>query len=242
MNSYIKQGDCLELMKEIPDGSVDMILCDLPYGTTKAPWDNKIDIDALWIQYKRIIKENGAIVLFSQMPFGAELIMSNKKMFRYEIIWHKTRPSGYLNSKKMPLRIHENLLVFYKHLPTYNPQMTDGKPYRHGESIRSELYGKHLKVETISNGKRFPTDVLRIPNGNHNNFHSTQKPIPLLEWIINTYTNEDDVVLDNCMGSGSTCVAAINTNRKYIGFEIDGAVFNVAEQRIKKAESKRSLS
>lgn len=241
--SYIELGDCLEKMNKIPDGSVDMILCDLPYGTTNNKWDTVIPFDKLWEQYKKIIKDNGAIVLFAQMPFGADLIQSNRKMYRYEWIWQKTKAAGFMRANKMPLRAHENILVFYKKLPTYNPQKTKGKPYVKGwASGCSANYGSIAKVfGENKTGDRFPVDVLQFSNqtGDLNNVnktrHPTQKPVALLEYLIKTYTNEGETVLDNCMGSGSTCVAAINTNREYIGIELDETYFNIAKERIERA-------
>lgn len=236
----LMQGDCLEKMKEIPDGSVDMILADLPYGiTSRNEWDKKIALSPLWEQYERIIKGNGAIVLFSQMPFGAELIMSNRRMFRYEWIWQKTLALGFLNANRMPLRIHESILVFYKSLPTYNPQKTAGEPYNKGvrKANSTTNYGKHGETKNInSTGERFPVDIIKFSNGNHYDIsHSTQKPVALLEYLIKTYTNPGDVVLDNVMGSGSTGVAAVNTDRKFIGIELDEKFFETARERIEKA-------
>ena len=226
-------GDCLELMKNIPDKSIDMILCDLPYGTTHNKWDTIISFDKLWAQYKRIIKDNGAILLFSQMPFGASLIMSNPKMFRYEWIWEKNQAAGFLNAKKMPLRKHENILVFYKHLPTYNPQglIKLDEPIQ-GEG-RANRCGKNYGVADksfITTHKNYPTDIITFSKDA--GYHPTQKPVALLEYLIKTYTNEGDVVLDNCMGSGSTGVACKNTNREFIGMELDEKYFKVACERL----------
>ena len=232
------QGDCLELMKEIPDGSVDMILCDLPFGTTKNPWDVPLPFEPLWEQYNRIIKGNGAIVLFSQMPFTAQLVMSNPKYFRYEWIWQKTKCSGFMNAKKMPLKQHENILVFYKKLPTYNPQgIKTGVSIKTGRSRKgnSRNYGKTGcgnpdYIQTTSN---YPKDIIMFSNpSNKGHLHSNQKPVALLEYLIKTYTNEGDVVLDNCMGSGSTGVAAVNTGRRFIGIELEQDYFEIAQNRI----------
>lgn len=220
-------------MKNIPDKSIDMILCDLPYGTTHNKWDTIIPFDKLWAQYKRIIKDNGAILLFSQMPFGASLIMSNPKMFRYEWIWEKNQAVGFLNAKKMPLRKHENILVFYKHLPTYNPQglikldepiQEEGSANRNGKN-----YGVADKsfIRTHTN---YPTDIITFSKDT--GYHPTQKPVDLLEYLIKTYTNEGDVVLDNCMGSGSTGVACKNTNREFIGMELDEKYYKIACERL----------
>lgn len=228
------QGDCIELMKNVPDKSVDLILCDLPYGTTRNKWDTVIPFDKLWAQYNRIIKDNGAIVLFSQMPFGANLIMSNPKMFRYEWIWEKDNSTGFLNANRMPLKKHENILVFYKHLPTYNPQKTKGTPYTCKQGSGSsnwnydETQGGHI---TTNNGDRYPIDIIEF-NRDKSGLHPTQKPVALLEYLIKTYTNEGDTVLDNCMGSGSTGVACKNINREFIGMELDENYFKVACERL----------
>ena len=228
---YIERGDCLELMKDIPDKSIDMILCDLPYGTTKNKWDSVIPFEPLWEQYNRIIKDNGAIVLFSQMPFTVDLVASNYKDFRYEWIWEKLSASGHLNANRMPMKKHENILVFYKKLPTYNPQFTEGKPYVATCSIHSSNYGKQKdNITTINDGKRYPVDIIKFNNDRC--LHPTQKPVALLEYLIKTYTNEGEIVLDNCMGSGSTCVACVNTNRHYIGFELDPQYYDIACKRL----------
>ena len=233
----IRQGDCLELMKEIPDTSIDMILCDLPYGTTKNKWDSVIPLNKLWKSYERIIKDNGAIVLFSQMPFSAELVHSNLKLFKYEWIWQKDNGTGFLNAKKMPLKIHENILVFYKKLPLYNPQMRTGfKPYKCKQGRHSTNYGAYEQGHiTESNGERYPIDIIKFKKDS--GLHPTQKPVELLEYLIKTYTNENETVLDNCMGSGSTGVACINTNRNFIGYELDEKYFKIAEERINEQQN-----
>ena len=241
----IKQGDCLELMKDIPDKSIDMVLCDLPYGTTRNKWDSVIPLDRLWEQYKRVIKENGAIVLFSAEPFTSLLITSNIQQFRYDLIWSKTQGSDFLNANRKPLRSHENICVFYKKQPTYNPQKTDGKPYKpkSGETT-STNFGKFNGNHHTENkdGKRYPLSVLRF-SGEHNRGkqHPTQKPTNLLEWLIKTYTNENETVLDNCMGSGSTGVACINTNRNFIGYELDEHYFQIAKERLEQHECKTNI-
>ena len=224
-------GDCLELMKNIPDKSIDMVLCDLPYGTTENKWDSIIPFDKMWGGVNRIIKDNGAVVLFSQMPFTAKLVMSNFDNFRYEWIWEKSLRTGFLNARRMPLKIHENILVFYKRLPIYNPQMTSGKPYTQKQGSLSSNYGKSILVETINKGDRFPIDILRF-NSVVDNFHPTQKPVALLMYLIKTYTDEKDTVLDFTMGSGSCGVACKNTNRNFIGIEKDDKYFEIAKQRI----------
>ena len=230
----LRQGDCLEIMKDIPDKSIDMILCDLPYGSTRNKWDSIIDLKKLWQQYSRIIKDNGAIVLFSQMPFTAELVHSNLKLFKYEWIWEKDNGTGFLNAKKMPLKIHENILIFYKKLPIYNPQMRTGfKPYKCKQGRHSTNYGAYEQGHiTESNGERYPIDIINFKKDS--GLHPTQKPVELLEYLIKTYTHENETVLDNCMGSGSTGVACVNTNRNFIGIELDEKYFNIAKERIEK--------
>lgn len=249
----LKQGDCLELMKDIPDGSVDMILCDLPYGTTQLEWDKCIPFEPLWEQYNRIIKQNGAIVLFSSQPFTTDLINSQRKLFRYEIIWEKTQKSGAYNANRMPLKAHDNICVFYKKIPVYNPikttiQKNDIGRKRIYKQNRFKQYGKCAQGEYVEDGTRYPTDIIKFSNWNGALFgktdkavkHPTQKPVPLLEYLIKTYTNEGDTVLDNCMGSGSTGVACVNTSRNFIGIELDGGYFEIAKSRIE--ESQRTAS
>lgn len=235
------QGDCLELMKEIPDESIDMILCDLPYGTTCNEWDKKIDLSALFQQYHRIIKEHGAIALFSQMPFSADLVNADRRHFRYEWIWQKSQGTGHLNANRMPLKIHESILIFYEKLPTYNPQKTAGKPYSRWLCEKySTNYGKYTAFHSHSDdGSRYPVDVVKFPQCNCSKekpVHPTQKPVPLLEYLIRAYTNEGETVLDNCMGSGSTGVACVNTNRDFIGIELEENYFKIAKERIEKAK------
>ena len=237
------QGDCLELMKSIPDKSVDMVLCDLPYGTTsKNKWDSVIPFDELWKAYDRITKENGAILLFGQPPFSSMLICSNVSMFRYEWIWNKPLAQGFLNANKMPLRATENISVFYRKLPIYNPQMKSGKPYDKGirKANCTTNYGDFGEVKAKNEtGRRYPVNVLEFTNGNHKNvLHPTQKPVPLLEYLIKTYTNEGETVLDNCMGSGSTGVACVHTGRDFIGMELDEHYFSIAKERIEKEMEK----
>ena len=233
--------DCLEGMKMLPDKSIDMVLCDLPYGTTKNDYDKIIPFEPLWEQYERIIKDNGAIILFAQPPFDKRLACSNLKLFRYEWIWQKTKSTGFMNAKKMPLKSHENILVFYKKLPTYNPQgIKCGVAIKTGRSRKgnSRNYGKTGcgnpdYIQTTSN---YPKDIIQFSNpSNKGHLHANQKPVDLLEYLIKTYTNEGETGLDNCMGSGSTGVACVNTNRKYIGFEISKKYCEVAEKRIQEA-------
>ena len=230
------KGDCLKIMKDIPDKSVDMILCDLPYGTTSCKWDSIIPLDKLWEQYNRIIKDNGAILLFAQTPFDKVLGFSNLKMLRYEWIWEKEQGTGNLNANKMPLKKHENILVFYKKLPKYNPQFIEGKPYMITRQYNdNEIFGKTGTRDGYV--KRFPTSILecssKIAECNPiNRVHPTQKPVSLLEWLIKTYTNEGETVLDNTMGSGSTGEACLRTNRNFIGIEQDDKYFDIAYNRI----------
>lgn len=231
----IYNEDCLEGMKRIKDKSVDMILCDLPYGTTHNKWDSIIPLDLLWEQYNRIIKDNGAIVLTAQTPFDKVLGVSNLKSLRYEWIWDKKLATGHLNAKKTPMKLHENILVFYKKPPTYNPQFTFGEPYDKGYvNTSSSNYGKQVPVNGLNKtGRRYPKSIVEFSNADRKNkTHPTQKPVKLFEYLIKTYTNEGNVVLDNCMGSGTTAVACLNLNRNYIGFELDEAYFNLANERI----------
>ena len=237
-NIQIFCGDCLELMKDIPDKSIDMILCDLPYGTTaRNKWDCVIEYELLWEQYERIIKENGAICLFAQAPFDKTLACSNLTLFRYEWIWVKQQGTGHLNAKKMPMKAHENVLVFYKKLPTYNPQMREGKPYVCKSGRGSTNYREQKSVVTENSGFRYPLDVLSFQSDK--GLHPTQKPVALLEYLIKTYTNDGETVLDNCMGSGSTGIACINANRKFIGIELDPTYFEIAKKRLEEAEVKK---
>ena len=246
-NINLYQGDCLEIMKEIKDKSIDMILCDLPYGTTKCKWDIVIPFDKLWEQYNRIIKDKGAILLFGSEPFSSKLRISNLRMYKYDLIWKKTKAQGFLNSKKMPLKDYENICVFYKRLPMYNPQgiiygnfQNDRKSkYSKGEDI----YGKE-KEFGISHMSNFPKQIIEFSNpSGRGQLHPTQKPVDLLEYLIKTYTQDGEVILDNCMGSGSTGVACVNTNRDFIGIELDKDYFNIANERIKDSqkEMKRRL-
>lgn len=230
------------MRENIPDGSIDMIMCDLPYGVTKGKWDCVIPFEALWEQYTRVIKENGAIVLTASHPFTVDLICSNRKLFRYELIWQKNRGTNIFNARKMPMRSHENILVFYKKLPTYNPQMTPGKPYtaKQGKvTVEHDLGHKYTKqargedVITVNTGERFPLSVLNFP-GVKNNVHPTEKPVPLLEWLIKTYTNPGEKVLDNCAGSFSTGEAAIRTGRQFFGMEMQEKYYEIGKERLQR--------
>ncbi len=235
-------GDCLELMKDIPDESVDMILTDPPYGTTCCEWDKPVDLSAMWEQILRVAKPDAAMVFFSQQPFAAELIRSNKKLFRYEWIWEKSNATGFLNAKKMPMKAHENILVFYRRLPRYNPQFTQGKPYvRNRNSVgKCYDYERCYSTATISDGKRYPRDVIKFKSVSKT-IHETQKPTELLEYLINTYTSTGDTVLDPFMGSGSTGIACMNTGRKFIGMEIDEKYFTAAQEHIQQERAQVSI-
>ena len=235
------QGDCLQVMKNFEDKSIDMILCDLPYGTTQNKWDSVIPLDELWKEYKRIIKDNGVIVLTSQGIFTAKLILSNEKWFKYKLVWEKSKATNFLNAKKQPLRKHEDICVFYNKQPQYNPQMTEGKPYDKGvrKNQLTGSYGDFNPVHVKSEGMRYPTDVVFFKTAESEGkvYHPTQKPVKLLEYLIKTYTNEGETVLDNCMGSGSTGVACLKTNRNFIGIEKDDKYFNIAVERLEKFQN-----
>lgn len=235
----VMEGDCLEKMSKIPDGSVDLICTDLPYGTTQNKWDIIIPFDKLWEQYKRVLKKRGVVILTAAEPFSSLLVASNIKMFKYDIIWKKTIGSGQLNIKRMPLRLHEQVLVFYSKPGTYNEQTTVGTPYSIKRKInyKGEGYGKQTDSEKDNDGFRHAKSVVEVSNPRIKNGHPTQKPIALLEYIIKTYSNEGDVVLDSCMGSGSTGVAALNLGRKFIGIEKDSEWFQKATEWLCKVEN-----
>ncbi|MBQ2174336.1 MAG: site-specific DNA-methyltransferase, partial [Alphaproteobacteria bacterium] len=234
-NVKMMQGDCLELMKDIPDGSVDMILCDLPYGTTQNKWDKVIVLSLLFAEYKKLIKSGGVIALFSQQPFTTDLIQANRRQFRYEWIWEKSQGTGFLNANRMPLKAHENILIFYDKLPVYNPQFITGKKHSRGNpGGLTTNYGKFERIVGNKSNEYYPVDVIKFSKA-ADRLHPTQKPVDLLEYLIKTYTNEGETVLDNCMGSGSTGVACVNTNRNFIGIELDENYFHIAESRINQA-------
>lgn len=241
-------GDCLEVMKDIEDGSVDLILTDLPYGTTKNKWDSVLPLEELWLNFKRVINPRNAIVLFAQTPFDKVLGASNLEMLKYEWIWNKKTPTGYLNSNFAPLKLHENILVFsnsaaamvkdkYKAM-IYNPQFSKGKPYKATGGKISENYDINHQTQTTTENdgsKYYPKSIIDFTKDS--GFHPTQKPVALLEYLIKTYTNEGDLVLDATMGSGSTCVACVNTNRKYLGIEKEQKYYDIAVQRVEEAKS-----
>ena len=236
---WLMQGDCLERMKEIPDGSVDMILCDLPYGTTSCKWDSVLNLEAVWENYWRVLKPNGVAVLTAQTPFDKVLGFSQLQYLRYEWIWEKGNATGHLNANRMPLKAHENVLVFYKGLPTYNPQKTQGHDRKSATKRKdiTQIYGRQEFSEVnYDSTERFPRSVQYFSSDKQKSkLHPTQKPVALMEYLIRTYTNEGETVLDNCMGSGTTGVACANINRKFLGVEQDKDYFDIAKNRIEAA-------
>ena len=241
-NIQLYQGDCLEVMKNIPDKSVDLVLTDPPYGTTACKWASIIPLEPMWKELKRIIKPNSAIVMTAAQPFTSNLIMSNTAMFKYTWVWNKVLPRGHLNAKKMPLRVFEDIVVFYSKPCTYNPQKTQGhkrkvartKYEKQGDG--SQVYGKESRDTFYDSTERYPTGIIEISTANqHGKVHPTQKPVALMEYLIKTYSNEGMTVLDFCAGAGTTGVAAKNLNRDFIGIEMDEGYFKVAQERIEKA-------
>ena len=234
-------GDCLELMKNIPNGSIDMILCDLPYGTTACKWDTVIPFEPLWEQYERIIKPNGAIVLFGSQPFTTDLIMSNRDWFKYELIWDKDRPTGFPEANKKPLKVHENICVFYAKQPTYNPIKWKGRP-NNAQTKGNKAVVKEVergKMPTFNNsnvdlsGDKFPISIVyekKIAPTKY--LHPTQKPLELIEYLIKTYTNENDLVLDNTAGSGTTAIACLKTKRQFIVMEKEKEYYDIILKRV----------
>lgn len=237
-NGRFYWADCFDAMKEIPDGVVDMILCDLPYGTTQNKWDSVLPLEQLWSEYWRIAKPNAAIVLTAQPPFDKSLGVSQIEYLKYEWIWRKDSGTGHLNAKKQPMKNHENVLIFYKEQCTYNPQMTEGKAYRQKSGKASSNYGDQIQVVTENKGERYPLSVQDFKR-DKDKLHPTQKPVALFEYLIKTYTNENELVLDNTAGSGTTAIAAINTNRKWICIEKDEDYANKAIERIKNHADRR---
>lgn len=251
----LRQGDCLEIMKDIADKSIDMILCDLPYGTTACKWDNVIPFEPLWKQFNRIIKDNGCIALFGSEPFASKLRMSNLRNYRYDWVWHKNTSGSFATAKKMPMKYHENILIFYNKQPNYNPQFQQYsdkviKRFKDGERVNRKKQ-VNFSSNKIHNGLSFlgeqsimlargkyPESVQKFNNiAQNKRLHPTQKPVELLEYLIKTYTNEGETVLDNCMGSGSTGVACVNTNRNFVGIELDIECFEMAKTRIQNAQA-----
>jgi len=240
------KGDCLVEMDKIPDGSVDLILTDPPYGTTACKWDSVIPFKPMWKQLNRIIKANGAIVLFGSEPFSSYLRMSNIKNYKYDWIWEKTSATNFWFLKKQPANKNENMSVFYFKQPTYNPQMEKGKPYVDKRKGTKRFDGnRQMQTERgsfVNTGTRYPQKIQKFSNGNNGNVHPTQKPVALMEYLIKTYTNEGETVLDFTCGSGSTGVACVNTNRKFIGIEMDDKYFEIAKKRINDAQEQMTLS
>ena len=251
-SNTLVNADCLEAMKYIADKSIDMVLCDLPYGqfgTTASKWDTIIPFDKLWEQYKRIIKDGGAIVLTASQPFTSALVMSNPEMFKYSWVYQKSKATNFLNAKKNPLKYHEDVLVFGKGLVKYNPQKVKGEPYKkvHRNDNRDDCtYGKSTRKNGdvfINKGERYPSSIIPTisnPSG-RGQLHPTQKPVALMEYLIKTYTNEGEVVLDNTFGSCTTGVACVNLNRNFIGMELDEGYFNIATNRIQEAKNNKTL-
>ena len=242
-------GDCLERMTEIEDNSVDLILTDLPYGVTNHKSDIIIPFEPLWEQYKRVLKPNGVVALFAQGIFYVDLVCSNREWFKYDLVWDKILTTGFLNANKMPLRSHEQIAIFYNGIPTYNPQKTEGKPlyskgtaYKTKESVNNN-YGDYEVLECdLTNTKKFPKSILTFQKPHPSVAqHRTEKSIPLLEWLIKTYTNKGEVVLDSCCGSGTTCIACMNTKRNYIGIEKDAEIYERAKKRLCRENVKKRL-
>lgn len=237
-NATLYNADCFDIFPQIADRSIDCIICDLPYGRTQNKWDSVLPFDALWAEYKRIVKENGAILLFADGLFMADLMLSNKKMWRYNLVWDKILTSGFLNANRQPLRVHEEIVVFYKKQPTYNPQKTKGTPCHSKGKVKQSKNNNYGTYGFVDNSKelgemKHPKSIVRVSKVHPSqSVHPTQKPIELLEWLIRTYTKEEDTVLDNCMGSGSTGVACKNLNRNFIGIEISAEYYALACQRL----------
>jgi DNA modification methylase len=252
-NATLYLGDCLEVMATLPDASVDMILCDPPYGTTACKWDTVIPFEPLWEQLKRVLKPNGAAVFTAAQPFTSALVMSNPDWFKYDWCWRKPKGTGHLNAKKQPMRDKEDVLVFYARQPTYNPQFGSGEPYtklKGGKKTKvsehgATTYGKFYTGAEFCNdndGRRYPKQVLEFGVVERGTVHPTQKPVALMEYLIRTYTNEGETVLDNCMGSGTTGVACANSGRRFIGIERERKYFDIACERIENAQRQRRLS
>jgi len=235
----ILHGDCIEILKDIPDDSIDMVLCDLPYGTTQCKWDIVISMDELWKAYNRVCKRNAPMIFTAAQPFTSALIMSNPRYFKYTWVWEKSKATGYLNAKKMPMRAHEDVCVFYRKPPVYNPQMTQGQPYNKGKAHRpTDVYGSQVSTLVKNDtGLRYPRTVqyFKTAESEGKVHHPTQKPLNLFRYLIKTYTNEGDVVLDNCIGSGTTAIAAIKEKRNFVGIEMDEKYVSISRQRIEEA-------
>ena len=251
----IYNEDCLEGMKRIPDGIVDCVICDLPYevlnkNNANVQWDRIIPFEPLWEQYERVTKDNAAIILFAQGMFTAKMMLSNPKLWRYNLIWDKVAKTGFLNSKRMPLRQHEDICVFYKQLPTYNPQMVKCEPHKRNHSKgdgkhsqKNSCYGTFVEVPTIISDEKYPTSIISVSKEHTigHFFHPTQKPVALIQYLIRTYSNDGDTILDNCMGSGTTAIAAIREKRNFIGFELNKEYYDKACKRIKLEQAQLTL-
>tara|TARA_B100000035_G_scaffold122425_1_gene104157 strand:- start:318 stop:1130 length:813 start_codon:yes stop_codon:yes gene_type:complete len=236
LKNVLIEGDCLSVLKNFPSASIDMVLCDLPYGTTQNKWDSVIDLDRLWSEYNRVVKPSGAIVLTSQGLFTAKIILSNEKYFKYKIVWEKSKPTNFLNAKKQPLRKHEDVCVFYRKPPTYNPQMREGKPYDKGvrKNQLTGSYGDFNATHVKSKGQRYPTDIIYFKSSESEGdvFHPTQKPVELGRYLIKTYSNPGDIVLDNAFGSGSFLVSAALEERYFCGIEKNQDVHLFKKEKI----------
>jgi DNA modification methylase len=248
MKMELYNADCLDIMREMPDKSIDLILCDLPYGTTSCSWDTVIPLKPLWENYNRITKDNTAIILTASQPFTSILIMSNLKAFRQSLVWEKTRPTNIFNAKKMFMKWHEDILIFYNALPTFNPQMVVGERQvktQHLQDRTDGHLGKTGEKEGYfhdNNGLFYPKSVLKFATEMHSSVHPTQKPVALFEYLIKTYSNVGDCVLDNCMGSGTTGEACVHTGREFVGIEKDPVYFEIAKTRIENAQKQGKLS
>ncbi|MDD5862606.1 MAG: site-specific DNA-methyltransferase [Prevotella sp.] len=247
-------GDCLEVMKDIPDHSVDMVLCDLPYGVLNksnpnARWDSEIELEPLWDEWKRVAKDNASIVLFGQGLFSAKLAMSQPDLYRYSLVWDKVNPTQFLNAKRRPMPVHEDILVFYKKLPVYNPQMEPYTGKRHGKGQKafeyegfdgSNTYGTYRQTPTVMRDEKYPTSIITVKRKHDikHHYHPTEKPVDLLRYLIRTYTNKGGLVLDSTMGSGSTCVAAALEDRRFIGIEINKKFFDIAASRVEEVKKR----
>ena len=239
VNIKLIRDNCLNEIKNIKEKSIDCILTDLPYGITKNEWDIEIDLKLLWENFNNILKPNGIIILTAVQPFTSKLVISNQKMFKYEIIWEKTIGSGQLNIKHQPLRVHESILIFYNKRGTYNEQLTEGKPYSINRTkVKGSGYNKQTSSNKQNDGYRHAKSVIKISNPRIKEGHPTQKPIELLEYLVKTYSNENDTVLDCCMGSGSTGVACLNLNRNFIGIELNNEYFEKAKYYLNNLNNK----
>jgi len=243
MKEYmLYNADCLDILKTVESKSIDFILCDLPYGVTASPEDKKLPLDLLWMQYERIIKDNGCIALFAQGVFYIELVSSKLKLFRYDLVWDKVLSSGFLNANRMPLRQHEQIAIFYKSPPLYNPQKKIGKPNNSKgkpKQNNNQNYGKYSFVDNCDKhgNVKYPTSIIRVPKPHPScAYHRTEKPVELCEWLIKSYTRKGDIVLDNCMGAGSAGIAAVKSNRRFIGIELNADIYKVAKERIESVQ------